>query len=65
MASCAFWLSNCLLILYYLRTEPNLADATTDYQAHFSDLINEIFVFIIRDAERRIDRVLEAAVLEH
>ncbi|KWU41224.1 hypothetical protein RHOSPDRAFT_12581, partial [Rhodotorula sp. JG-1b] len=65
MAGCAFWLSNCLLILYYLRTEPNLAEATTDYQAHFADLINEIFVFIIRDAERRIDRVLEAAILEH
>ncbi|GAA5991524.1 hypothetical protein JCM10908_005743 [Rhodotorula pacifica] len=65
MAGCAFWLSNCLLILYYLRTEPNLAVATSDYQAHLADLINEIFVFIIRDAERRIDRVLEASILEH
>lgn len=65
MAGCAFWLSNCLLILYYLRTEPSLAAATIDYQAHFADLINEIFVFIIRDAERRIDRVLEASILEH
>ncbi|GAA5860258.1 hypothetical protein JCM3774_000360 [Rhodotorula dairenensis] len=64
-AGCAFWLSNCLLILYYLRTEPSLAIATADYQAHFADLINEIFVFIIRDAERRIDRVLEASILEH
>lgn len=65
MAGCAFWLSNCLLILYYLRTEPNLAAATSDYQAHFADLINEIYVFIVRDAERRIDRVLDAAILDH
>ncbi|BGP45131.1 hypothetical protein JCM10450v2_000948 [Rhodotorula kratochvilovae] len=65
MSVCAFWLSNCLLFLHYLRKEPSLAAATTDYQTHFSDLVNEIFVFVIRDAERRIDRVLEAAILEH
>ncbi|GJN87708.1 hypothetical protein Rhopal_000663-T1 [Rhodotorula paludigena] len=65
MSVCAFWLSNCLLFLYYLRKEPNLAPATIDYQTHFEDLVNEIFVFVIRDAERRIDRVLEAALLEH
>ncbi|GAA5892160.1 hypothetical protein JCM8208_001457 [Rhodotorula glutinis] len=65
MSVCAFWLSNCLLFLHYLRKEPNLCAATPDYQSHFGDLVNEIFVFIIRDAERRIDRVLEAAMLEH
>ncbi|GAA5937900.1 hypothetical protein JCM3775_002391 [Rhodotorula graminis] len=65
MLVCAFWLSNCLLFLHYLRKEPNLCAATLDYQSHFSDLVNEIFVFVIRDAERRIDRVLEAAMLEH
>ncbi|KAM0792791.1 hypothetical protein ACM66B_002560 [Microbotryomycetes sp. NB124-2] len=65
MANCAFWLSNSLLLLYYLRKEPNLARATHDLQTHLRDLINEIFVFIIRDAERRIDKVLEAAILEH
>lgn len=64
-ANCFFWLSNCLLILYYLRAEPNLAPATTEYQGYFADLINEILVFVIRDAERRIDRILEAAVVEH
>lgn len=65
MANCAFWLSNCLLFLYYLRKEPGIAAASSEYQTHFADLINEIFVFIIRDAERRIDRVLEGALLEH
>ncbi|GAA5820324.1 hypothetical protein JCM3770_004047 [Rhodotorula araucariae] len=65
MSVCAFWLFNCLLFLHYVRKEPSLCAATIDYQAHFADLINEIFVFIIRDAERRIDRVLEAAILEH
>lgn len=65
MTNCAFWLSNSLLLLYYLRKEPNLFLATSEYQVHLSDLINEIFVFVIRDAERRIDRILEPAILEH
>lgn len=65
MANCAFWLSNCLLLLYYLRKEPNLQQSTSEMQVHLCDLINEIFVFVIRDAERRIDRVLEPALLEH
>lgn len=65
MANCAFWLSNCLLLLYYLRKDPNVTRSTAEYQIHLADLVNEIFVFVIRDAERRIDRVLEGAVLEH
>ncbi|GAA5963920.1 hypothetical protein JCM21900_001147 [Sporobolomyces salmonicolor] len=65
MTNCAFWLSNTLLLLYYLRKEPSLSASTATYQSHLGDLINEIFVFVIRDAERRIDRVLEAAMLEH
>ncbi|GAA5859929.1 hypothetical protein JCM1840_001800 [Sporobolomyces johnsonii] len=65
MTNCAFWLSNTLLLLYYLRKEPSLSASTATYQSHLCDLINEIFVFVIRDAERRIDRVLEAAMLEH
>lgn len=65
MANCAFWLSNTLLLLYFLRKEPNLFNSTADFQIHLSDLVNEIFVFVIRDAERRIDRVLETAMLEY
>lgn len=64
MANCAFWLSNSLLLLYYLRKESNLFRTTTEYQVHLSDLINEIFVFILRDVERRIDKVLAPALLD-
>ncbi|KAK4056249.1 hypothetical protein OIO90_002692 [Microbotryomycetes sp. JL221] len=65
MTNCAFWLYNTLLLMYYLRKEPNLSLSTRDLQPHLRDLINEIFVFVIRDAERRIDKVLELALLEH
>lgn len=64
MANCAFWLSNSLLLLYYLRKESNLFRTTTEYQGHLNDLINEIFVFILRDVERRIDKVLAPAILD-
>ncbi|KAH8921867.1 hypothetical protein BT69DRAFT_1243769 [Atractiella rhizophila] len=65
MSNSAFWLSNCLLLLYYLRKEPNLLLSTSEYQIHLSDLINEIFVFVVRDAERRIDKLLDEAMLEY
>lgn len=65
MANCAFWLSNSLLLLYYLRKEPNLCAVSTEYQAHLQDLINEIFVFVLRDVERRVDKVLTPAILDY
>jgi hypothetical protein len=64
MSFVAFWLSNCLLLLYYLRKEPNLFASTKEYQTHLSDLINEIFVFLVRDAEHRISKILEPSMLE-
>lgn len=65
MTNCAFWLSSCLLLLYYLRTEPNLYLATPEFQESLSDLINEIVVYIIRDVERRLDKILEPAMIEY
>lgn len=64
MANSAFWLFNSLALLYYLQRDPHLNSTTTDCQIHFHDLINEIFVFIIRDAERRLDKVLDSAMLD-
>lgn len=65
MSNCAYWLSCCLLLLYYLRTEPNLFIATGDHQEALSDLINEIVVYIVRDVERRLDRILEPGLVEY
>lgn len=65
MTILAFWMSNATLLLHYLRKDAGLLEATTEFQAQLSELINEIFILIVRDAERRMDKVLEPAMLDH
>ncbi|KGO71968.1 Dilute [Penicillium italicum] len=61
----AFWLSNATLLLHYLKKDGGLVESTVEFQLHLAELINEIFVLVIRDAERRMNKVLDAAMLEH
>ena len=65
MTILAFWISNATLLLHYLKKDPGLQEATVEFQLQLVELINEIFILIIRDAERRMDKVLVAAVLDH
>jgi len=65
MTILAFWMSNATLLLYYLKKDPGLLEATSKFQLHLAELINEIFILITQDAERRMNRVLDAAMLDH
>lgn len=65
MTILAFWISNATLLLHYLKKDSGLAVATARFQLQLVELINEIFILIIRDAERRMDRFLDAAILDH
>ncbi|CAG8982147.1 hypothetical protein HYALB_00003239 [Hymenoscyphus albidus] len=65
MTILAFWISNATLLLHYLKKDAGLSDSTSDFQLQLAELVNEIFILIIRDAERRMDKVLDAAMLEH
>lgn len=65
MTVLAFWASNTTLLLHYLRKDTGLRAVTTDYQLAIAELINDLFVSIIRDAERRMDKVFDAALLDH
>lgn len=65
MTILAFWISNGTLLLHYLKKDAGLVEATTEFQLQLVELINEIFILIVRDAERRLDKVLDAAMLEH
>ncbi|KAG5929084.1 hypothetical protein E4U42_007234 [Claviceps africana] len=65
MTILAFWMANATLLLHYLKKDAGLVEATIEFQAHLADLINEIFILIVRDAERRLDKVLDAAMLDH
>lgn len=65
MTILAFWMSNATLLLHYLKKDGGLVEATVEFQLHLAELINEIFILIIRDAERRMNKVLDAAMLDH
>jgi hypothetical protein len=65
MTVLAFWMSNATLLLHYLKKDAGLVQATTEFQLHMAELINEIFILIIRDAERRMDKSLDQAMLDH
>ncbi|OJD15470.1 hypothetical protein AJ78_04265 [Emergomyces pasteurianus Ep9510] len=65
MTILAFWISNATLLLHYLKKDGGLVEATVEFQLHLAELINEIFILIIRDAERRMDKVLDTAMLDH
>src|ERR1043165_6036612 len=64
MTLLSFWISNCTLLLYYLKKDTGLSIATIEYQLRISELLHEIYVLLVKDAQRRIDRILEASVLE-
>lgn len=65
MTVLAFWISNATLLLHYLKKDAGLVTATSEFQLQLSELINEIFILIIRDAERRMDKNLDQAMLDH
>ena len=65
MTVLAFWISNASLLLHYLKKDSGLMAVTNEFQAQLSELIHETYILILRDAERRMDRNLEPAVLEH
>jgi hypothetical protein len=65
MTVLAFWMSNATLLLHYLKKDPGVLRATNNFQLLMAELINEIFILIIRDAERRMDKNLDQAMLDH
>ena len=65
MTVLAFWIANVTLLLHYIQKDRRILAASAAFQPQLVDLINEVFILIIRDAERRIDRVLDAAMLNH
>ncbi|WPH00623.1 Hypothetical protein R9X50_00345300 [Acrodontium crateriforme] len=65
MTILAFWISNATLLLYYLKKDTGITEVTVQFQVQMAELIHEIYILIIRDAERRMDKVLPAAMMDH
>src|ERR1700737_3192517 len=61
----AFWISNTLLLLYYLKKDPGLMSVSIDFQVKVSELLHESYLTLLRDAQRRISRVLDSAILDN
>lgn len=65
MSFLGFWLSNCALLLYYMRKDPGLMAVTLAFQEQLSELISDIYILITQDAELRIEGVLDASILDY
>lgn len=67
MTHLAFWLHNSVLLLHYTMRDATLRrfDTGKEFSNVIAELVNEVYMFIIRDTERRIDKVLDGAILDH
>src|SRR5579859_1450434 len=65
MTILAFWISNTLLLLHYLKKDPGLMEVSITFQVRISELLQESYLTLLRDAERRIGRVLDYAILDN
>nr|GAT44119.1 predicted protein [Mycena chlorophos] len=61
-----FWLRNITLWLHLMRCDKSINEACEMLGSFdlIEEVINSVFVFIIRYAERRIDQLLDAALLD-
>lgn len=60
----AFWIANLSQLLYYLKKDAGLVVATAEHQLEISELISETYTLLVTDSEKRMNRVLEPAMLE-
>jgi hypothetical protein len=60
----AFWIANLSQLLFYLKKDVGLVVATAEYQLEISELISETYTLLVIDSEKRMDRILEPAMIE-
>ncbi|KAF8610615.1 hypothetical protein BDV93DRAFT_463648 [Ceratobasidium sp. AG-I] len=67
MAHLAFWLFNVSVLLHFIRCD-RLADekcVSIDADMVLEDLINAIFVYIVRGIEQNIDEMIDTCFIDH
>ncbi|KAF9133412.1 hypothetical protein BGW39_009835 [Mortierella sp. 14UC] len=65
MALGAYWISNTTALLHFLRKDAGINAALADYHPRFEALLIDMTQMVILDAERRIEKVLGPAMLDH
>ncbi|CAO3599301.1 unnamed protein product [Absidia cylindrospora] len=61
----AFWMANLSQLLYYLKKDTGLVVATAEQQLEISELVSETYVLLVTDSEKRIEKILEASMMDH
>ncbi|KAF9208482.1 hypothetical protein BGZ49_008667 [Haplosporangium sp. Z 27] len=61
----AYWISNTCALAHFLQKDAGLRPKSEIYKAKFESLVHNIAKLIVLDVERRIDRIIETAMLEH
>lgn len=67
MAHLAFWLFNVSILLHFIRCD-RLADekcVSIDADMVLEDLINAIFVYVVRGIEQNIDEMIDTCFIDH
>ncbi|KAF9117031.1 hypothetical protein BGX27_005581 [Mortierella sp. AM989] len=65
MALNAYWISNTCALAHFLCKDAGLRPISEIYQGKFESLVLNMAKLIVLDAERRIERIIETAMLEH
>ncbi|KAF9902484.1 hypothetical protein EC991_004860 [Linnemannia zychae] len=65
MALGAYWISNTTALLHFLRKDAGINAASAGYHPRFEALLIDMTQMVILDAERRIEKVLGPAMLDH
>ncbi|KAF9213856.1 hypothetical protein BGZ59_004724 [Podila verticillata] len=65
MTLTAYWLSNTSVLLHFLRKDPGLSLTSGFHQVKIEALILDMLQMLVMDAERRIEKILEPAMLDH
>ncbi|KAF9195331.1 hypothetical protein BGZ51_002846 [Haplosporangium sp. Z 767] len=65
MTLSTYWISNASVLLHFLRKDPGLGVATGFHQLKTEALLLDMVHMIVVDAQRRIEKILEPAMLDH
>ncbi|CEP15085.1 hypothetical protein [Parasitella parasitica] len=61
----AFWITNLMQLLFYLKKDTGLVVVTAEQQLCISELISETYNLIIHDTTKRLSKILRPAMLDH
>ncbi|KTW25662.1 hypothetical protein T552_03522 [Pneumocystis carinii B80] len=65
MAILAFWISNCMLLLYYIKKDSGLLVTIIDFQLHLTELIHDIYLVFLQETKFRIEKHLNSSILDY